>query len=271
MQDKLENYFDDPIKNSGTYYDLSRYAGLQAYSQDIASLLFAATGVHSLNIFQRLPFFGPRVMAITSTFIHRDVIPFYIFLVLLLVSFALALQFAFGNEIMEYRSSHASIENTWYILFGDFGIGFEEMQESTMFGAYGVLFMLSIILTLVMMNIFIAVVSDVYGKAYDNAQKYFEKHVVDSSYYLMRSDKIRTLMIDHYLSQTKDKTKQKLKEVAREIQKSQKETQPETLRRLLSRGNQDTAKQLHVIQKDINILRKTIIEIRNKQRLDQTH
>ena len=170
---------------------------------------------------------------------------------------------------MEYRSSHASIENTWYILFGDFGIGFEEMQESTMLGAYGVLFMLSIILTLVMMNIFIAVVSDVYGKAYDNAQKYFEKHVVDSSYYLMRSDKMRALIIDHYLSQTKDKTKQKLKEVAREIQKSKKETQPETLRRLLSRGNQDTAKQLHVLQKDIHNLRKTIIEIRNKQRNDQ--
>ena len=119
------------------------------------------------------------------------------------------------------------------------------------------------------MNIFIAVVSDVYGKAYDNAQKYFEKHVVDSSYYLMRSDKMRALIIDHYLSQTKDKTKQKLKEVAREIQKSKKETQPETLRRLLSRGNQDTAKQLHVLQKDIANLRKTIIEIRNKQRNDQ--
>ena len=94
---------------------------------------------------------------------------------------------------------------------------------------------------------------------------------MDSSYYLMRSDKMRALIIDHYLSQTKDKTKQKLKEVAREIQKSKKETQPETLRRLLSRGNQDTAKQLHVIQKDINILRKTINEIRNKQRLDQTY
>ena len=114
-----------------------------------------------------------------------------------------------------------------YILFGDFGIGFEGMQESTILGAYGVLFMLSILLTLVMMNIFIAVVSDVYGKAFESAQLEFEKTVVDYSFYNMRSNDIRDLMIDHYLAQVKDITKKKLKELAREIHKSEKETQPE--------------------------------------------
>ena len=90
------------------------------------------------------------------------------------------------------------------------------MQESTILGAYGVLFMLSILLTLVMMNIFIAVVSDVYGKAFESAQLEFEKTVVDYSFYNMRSNDIRDLMIDHYLAQVKDITKKKLKELARE-------------------------------------------------------
>jgi len=237
---------------------LSRYAGLQAYCQDIASLLFAATGLHSLNIFQKFPFLGPRVMAITSTFVHPDVIPFYIFLMFMLVTFALSLQFAFGNEIMDYRNSYASIENTWYILFGDFGVNFEAMQESTILGAYAVLFMLSILLTLVMMNIFIAVVSDVYGKAFESAQIKFEKNVVDHSFYNMRSNSIRDLMINHYLAQVKDMTKKKLKELAREIHKSEKETQPETLRRLLSRGNHDTAKQIQILDEKISRIKDLI-------------
>ena len=33
----------------------------------------------------------------------------------MLVAFALSLQFGFGNELMEYRNSYASVENTWYV------------------------------------------------------------------------------------------------------------------------------------------------------------
>ena len=132
------------------------------------------------------------------------------------------------------------------------------MQESTILGAYGVLFMLSILLTLVMMNIFIAVVSDVYGKAFESAQLEFEKTVVDYSFYNMRSNDIRDLMIDHYLAQVKDITKKKLKELAREIHKSEKETQPETLRRLLNRGNHDTAKQIQILDDKVQTIKNLI-------------
>ncbi len=43
-----------------------------------------------------------------------------------------------------------------------------------------------------------------------------------------------------------------------EIHKSEKETQPETLRRLLNRGNHDTAKQIQILDDKVQTIKNLI-------------
>jgi len=244
LQQSLENYFDDESKYSNQYFNLAQYSYLEGSCQDMISFIFIITGFHSLSLFQNFPLFGPRVMAITSTFINMEVVPFYCFLLLMLYILAVGLRFAFGNEIENYRSAHSGLENSWYLLFGDFGIGFEQMQESSLVGAYLVLFIASILLTLVMMNIFIAVVSNAYESALQSANVEFEANVVDKVFYKHRGLKERKLIIDQYLKPVIFKSKFTLKKLAKEINKAEKETQSETLRRLLNQNSRQMSEQI---------------------------
>ena len=85
------------------------------------SILFVIVGLHLLRTMQYIPFgVGPRVMAITKTMRDRDILPFYLVLTVMILIFSGGLQFAFGNEIIEYRYLSSSFETIFLAMFGDF-------------------------------------------------------------------------------------------------------------------------------------------------------
>ena len=62
-------------------------------------------------------------------------------------------------------------------MFGDSNMPLEEMQHSNVYLAYGILGCVTILLTLVMMNIFIAVVSNVYERIENASKEIYEKEL----------------------------------------------------------------------------------------------
>jgi hypothetical protein len=148
-----------------TYVPLDKLSWSITESQDYVALLFILLSIHLLSVMQEMPYgVGERVMAILKVFYHKDIAPFYFTLLVILFSFAIGFHFAYANEISDYRNLWSSILNILFASFGDFGIGVEEMQDSTQTIAYILIVILILLVSLVLMNIFIGVVSTVYDK-----------------------------------------------------------------------------------------------------------
>ena len=113
------------------------------------SILFVIVGLHLLRTMQYIPFgVGPRVMAITKTMRDRDILPFYLVLIVMILIFSGGLQFAFGNEIIEYRYLSSSFETIFLAMFGDFSLPRHQMTDANIGLAYGLFVAVSILLTL---------------------------------------------------------------------------------------------------------------------------
>ena len=146
-----------------TFIPLDRLSYFITMTQDLVAVVFIFVCIHLLRIMQEVPYgVGARVMAILKVIPHKDVIPFYVTLIIMIVSFALGVHFAYANEIVEYRSFLPSFLNIFFAAFGDFGIGVDEMMDSTEMMTYIILFVFIFLISLIMMNIFIGVVGSVY-------------------------------------------------------------------------------------------------------------
>ena len=118
---------------------------------------------------------GERVMAILKVIYHKDIIPFFITLLVMIFSFGIGFRFAYANEIDDYRYSSYSALNILYASFGDFGIGIEEMQDSTPLISVMLIIIIIILVSLILMNIFIGVVSMVYEKTEAESKVQFDE------------------------------------------------------------------------------------------------
>ena len=160
------------------FIPLHAFAFYTTQIQDLLSVLFVCVGLHLLRTLQNIPYgIGPRVMAITKTIADRAILPFYLVLTVMVLIFAGGAQIAFGNEINEYRFLSSSVELMFFSMFGDFNMPLKEMQHSNVYLAYGLLGCVAILLTLVMMNIFIAVVSNVYERIENASEETYEKEL----------------------------------------------------------------------------------------------
>lgn len=134
-------------------------------TQDIVAVVFIFVCIHLLRIMQEVPYgIGARVMAILKVIPHKDVVPFYVTLIVMIFSFAIGIHFAYANEIVEYRQLASSFLNIFFASFGDFGIGVEDMMDSAETITYLFVLLLILLVSLIMMNIFIGVVGAVYEK-----------------------------------------------------------------------------------------------------------
>jgi hypothetical protein len=162
--------------NKKSFLPLHSIAYFNTLSQDTLSVLFMIVGLHLLRTMQLIPFgVGPRVMAITKTMRDRNILPFYLVLIVVTVIFSGGLLFAFGNEIIEYRFLSTSFETIFLAMFGDFSMPREQMVDANISLAYGFFVAVSILLTLVMMNIFIAVVSSVYETVENESERKYDR------------------------------------------------------------------------------------------------
>jgi hypothetical protein len=149
--------------NSDEFLALDRLGWFTTQAQDIVAIVFILVCIHLLRIMQEIPYgVGARVMAILRVLFHRDIRPFYVTLLIMIISFAVGIHFLFANEIVEYRNFSASLFNVLFASFGDFGIGIDEMMDSAEALTYVTILLLILFVSLIMMNIFIGVVGVVY-------------------------------------------------------------------------------------------------------------
>ena len=143
--------------------------------------------IHFLRIMQEVPYgIGARVMAILKVIPHKDVFPFYVTLIIMILSFAIGIHFAYANEIVEYRQLASSFLNVFFASFGDFGIGVEDMMDSAETITYLFVLLLIFLVSLIMMNIFIGVVGSVYEKTEEQSLEQFETDL--DKYYIANLD-----------------------------------------------------------------------------------
>ena len=159
------------------FVDLDHVALHATWAHDLLGALFIGMAIHSLKILSRVPFgIGTKVTAITSIFVHPEIAPFYLVLGILLASFSFGYFFAFGDEVGSYRSFAPSFKHFFLLTL----MGAELPDDAQMEGSnidfyYVTTIIVVLLMVLVLMNVFIAVVSDVYAKAQEESIQTFDE------------------------------------------------------------------------------------------------
>ena len=153
------------------FVDLDHVSWHATWAHDLLGALFIGMSIHSLKILSQVPFgVGTKVTAITSIFVHPEILPFYVVLTILLVAFAFGFYFAYGDSVGEYRSISPSFKNMFLMtLMGADLPNNDEMTSSNSDFYFLFTILIILIMVLVLMNVFIAVVSEVYAKAANEA------------------------------------------------------------------------------------------------------
>ncbi len=236
------------------FVPLVEYGRWTTAAQTHLAFLFLLHSFHMLKILSELEIWGigPNVLAIIKTIASRSMVPFYLVLVILILGLALSSHVAFGNQIDSHHTAFKAAINVFKLTFGDFDISFDAMQESNESFAISFWVFSSFLMTMVMMNVMIAVVSDVYQESVRESRRDFTEQ---SNMRLMKY--LKTLVVDmlansgkktsknnhilgligHYLSVSKsprDKDVRRLVlTLAKGHGKSLKESREETFRRVL--------------------------------------
>ena len=132
------------------YINLDDVAWHSNYARDLSAILFIMVTFHSLKLMQRVPWgVGTKVTAITSIFVHHEVVPFYIVLMIGTVAFSAGYFFAYGDSVLEYRHP---IESTRHILLmtllGENMPGEAELSDDNLAFYYSTLFLIIFVLVL---------------------------------------------------------------------------------------------------------------------------
>ena len=77
-------------------------------------------------------------------------------------------------EMLAHRQLASSFLNIFFASFGDFGIGVDDMMDSAETITYLFVLLLILLVSLIMMNIFIGVVGNVYNQTEEQSLKQFE-------------------------------------------------------------------------------------------------
>ena len=160
------------------FIPLDRLSWINTQTQDFVAVLFVLVVIHLLRTLQEIPFgIGARIMAIIRVVGHKNIVPFYFTMIVFLFSFAMGYHFAFANELEEYRGVGESLVQMMTAAIGDFGIGIDEMLDSALEVTYILLFLTWFLVTLLLMNIFIGVVSMVYEETEEKSLEDFDKNL----------------------------------------------------------------------------------------------
>ena len=114
------------------FVHLDHAAWYATWAHDLAGVLFIGVAMHSLKILSKVPFgVGTKVTAITSIFVHSEILPFYLVLGILLFSFAFGFFFAYGDEVGDFRHPSPSWWNVFSMtLMGADLPGTDQMEGS---------------------------------------------------------------------------------------------------------------------------------------------
>ena len=148
-----------------------------------------------------LPSVGPAVHAIISTITDQNVVSFMLVFAIVIQSFSMALHFALGYSEMQYNTLSNAVLSFFRMLFGDFD--YTHFLRSENAGTFW--FVLSLLSgSLLLLNIFIAVVGEVYAvQLSSTTMLWTRKAVAAYQQQLLADSKLSTLFkadsLSHYV------------------------------------------------------------------------
>ena len=186
------------------FVHLDHVAWHSTWAHDLMGALFIGVSIHSLKMLSQVPFgVGTKVTAITSIFVHSEIVPFYLVLAILLVSFTFGFFFAYGDEIGDFNDPSPSFKHLFAMtLLGAELPGSEEMEGSNIEFFFIATTIIILLMVVIMMNVFIAVVSEVYAKAQEESKATFdaslEYHIASTMHPKSATQAEITLMTHHW-------------------------------------------------------------------------
>ena len=142
--------------------------------------------------------------------------------------------FAFGSEVTEFRNFFHSQQRVLLALFGDFGLNLDAMEASNVYVSFFIFVIMVITLTMVMMNIFIAVVSEVYANVLSKQHSNFDNYTVDRAYFHEQGTDKNKAFMEYFMNEHVRKLQsQGLERIAKEQNQRDQETMEDTVSRLL--------------------------------------
>eukprot|EP00300_Choanocystis_sp_HF-7_P042044 c8818_g1_i1.p1 GENE.c8818_g1_i1~~c8818_g1_i1.p1 ORF type:complete len:815 (-),score=195.02 c8818_g1_i1:145-2589(-) len=131
-----------------------------------------------------LPIMGPTVQAVVRTTADKRVIFFTVTFGIIIASFAFGLFVGFGNHFDNYRTFGNALITVLKTAFGDFNIDYDNFTVEALiafeyaFGPFMFVVVL-LVMALVMLNVFIALINDVYTDNLRESEKIWQRQVME--------------------------------------------------------------------------------------------
>eukprot|EP01062_Namystynia_karyoxenos_P014989 TRINITY_DN1542_c1_g2_i1.p1 TRINITY_DN1542_c1_g2~~TRINITY_DN1542_c1_g2_i1.p1 ORF type:complete len:3840 (+),score=1092.53 TRINITY_DN1542_c1_g2_i1:330-11522(+) len=162
---------------------IADFTVLAFYSQRERSLLGVMTGlawIKFLKAWQLMPWVGPVVGAITGTVAEPKVITFFAVFIEVLVAILLTQHITFGYTDHQYRSIKESMLTTLRMVLGDWD--FDTVEAHGVVGE-AVFCVVIIVGQIILLNLVIAVIGEVYNEQIGNADNVWSRGLVETYLY----------------------------------------------------------------------------------------
>ena len=165
---QIERSLHDFDPTEDRYHNLQSLALLASLETDFLATAVLMAWLKLTKYLTFLPGIGSLVRAVIATIFDRRVVTFLIFLGTVVWAFVLGFFFAFGTVNVGYLTIGRTIMTVLRTIFGDFQ---DDSLETT--NAFGVVYfgLLLLVVMMVLMNLFIAVVSEVYGEMFSENER----------------------------------------------------------------------------------------------------
>jgi len=160
---------------TSAYVPFQLLATMVAYEQYLYGLLIIIAYLRALKFLKIPPFTGPATQSILDTMQARSFLVFCAFFIFVLISYALGYQIAFGLGIQRISSLGNSFMSLIRTIFGDFDFPSMAASHPAFGPIYFVLY--NMFTGLILMNLFIAVISDIYIGLQDQNEQRWERFI----------------------------------------------------------------------------------------------
>lgn len=156
---------------------------------DLIAVLILLFVVRIIKYLRILPGWGPMVVAVLMTWQDASVLTYLAVSLGLTFSLSVAFHAAFGAEVLEF----SSIPNSFYVLFTmSFAEDWHEVEGASERGTTTVFYITYVVFAVVLLNLFIGIVTDVYPKARERSQKQWDEFITS----MMQEDVLQKLNVD---------------------------------------------------------------------------
>eukprot|EP00299_Pterocystis_sp_00344_P012039 c5724_g1_i1.p1 GENE.c5724_g1_i1~~c5724_g1_i1.p1 ORF type:complete len:590 (+),score=124.53 c5724_g1_i1:437-2206(+) len=168
--------------NEHKFYDMGLVSRIISAERDLIALLVVVAFVRMLNYLKTVPLIGPTVIAIVDTMTHPSVLIFGLVLFIFICAFSFAYTVALGWSVKNVSTVAVAFQTLYTTAIGlDFQFD-ARMKANTI--SYILFFSFTIFNMLVLFNLLIAVISEVYPGKKHNSENNWRRMI----YKAMESD-----------------------------------------------------------------------------------